>query len=297
MGRVVIGFDGTDRAEDALTFGVRLAAATGDVPEVVTVYPASPAGEGHVDAEWVAAMREQAEHMLDRARALHGEPAIEYRVVGAGSAAHGLANVAEDLEATTIVLGSGRRGTLRRTALGSTPERLLHGTLTPVTVVPRGYRSTEHGPVQVIGCAFVDTPDGHEALRAAADLARRAGGRLRVFTVVAPVAEFSTFVAPDTEQTFTDAARAAYQRALDAAVAAVAAVAETVPTTGELLEGRVAEALAALDSRDVDLLVCGSRRYGPVRRVLLGGTSSRLVRMAASPVMMVPRSGDPGRTV
>ena len=62
MGGVVIGFDGTDRAEDALAFGVRLAAATGEAPVVVTVHPESPAGIGHVDAEWTEAMREQADH-------------------------------------------------------------------------------------------------------------------------------------------------------------------------------------------------------------------------------------------
>lgn len=298
MGRIVIGFDGTDCAEDALAFGVRLAAATGDEPVVVAVHPESPAGMGHVDAEWVAAMREQGEHILSRARALLVDRSgVDYRVVGSSSAAHGLADVAEDLAASTIVLGSGRRGALRRTATGSTIERLLHGTLTSVTVVPRGYRSIEHPPVEAVGCAFVDTPDGHEALWAAVELTRRAGARLRVFTAVAPVAEFSTYAGPETERAFTATARAEYQRALDAAVAAVAEVSDTVPVSGELLEGGVSEALAALDPRDVDVLVCGSRRYGPIRRVLLGGASGRLVRMASCPVMVVPRSGAPERSV
>ena len=31
---------------------------------------------------------------------------------------------------------------------------------------------------------------------------------------------------------------------------------------------------------DVDVLFCGSRGYGPARRVLLGGVSTRLVRGA-----------------
>jgi nucleotide-binding universal stress UspA family protein len=51
----------------------------------------------------------------------------------------------------------------------------------------------------------------------------------------------------------------------------------------------VVDCLAALDDRDVDLLMCGSRGYGPVRRVLLGGFSARLIRQAASPVVVVPR--------
>ncbi|MET0763018.1 MAG: universal stress protein [Thermoleophilaceae bacterium] len=34
----------------------------------------------------------------------------------------------------------------------------------------------------------------------------------------------------------------------------------------------------------------GSRGFGPVRRVLLGGVSSEIVRLAPCPVMVVPRS-------
>jgi nucleotide-binding universal stress UspA family protein len=47
--------------------------------------------------------------------------------------------------------------------------------------------------------------------------------------------------------------------------------------------------LATLGTGDVDVLFCGSRGYGPARRVLLGGVSSRLIRQAHSPVVVVPR--------
>jgi len=43
---------------------------------------------------------------------------------------------------------------------------------------------------------------------------------------------------------------------------------------------------------DLDLLMCGSRRYGPVRRVLLGSVSARLVRDAVCPVLVIPRGVD-----
>ena len=42
-------------------------------------------------------------------------------------------------------------------------------------------------------------------------------------------------------------------------------------------------------SHDVDLLVCGSRGYGPLGSVLLGGVSRRLIHRAACPVIVVPR--------
>jgi Universal stress protein family len=56
---------------------------------------------------------------------------------------------------------------------------------------------------------------------------------------------------------------------------------------GQLLTGTAAEALA-LASKDLDLLVCGSRGYGPARIVLLGSTSHALVRRAECPVVVVP---------
>jgi hypothetical protein len=42
-------------------------------------------------------------------------------------------------------------------------------------------------------------------------------------------------------------------------------------------------------SEHLDLLICGSRGYGPVRAVLLGGVSRRLTAEAHCPVIVLPR--------
>jgi nucleotide-binding universal stress UspA family protein len=62
---------------------------------------------------------------------------------------------------------------------------------------------------------------------------------------------------------------------------------ETI-TVGED-EGDPADVLASR-SHELDLLVVGSRGYGPVRHALLGGVSGELMRIAACPVLVVPRS-------
>lgn len=284
---VVIGFDGSDSGEDALALGARLAAATGQPAVAAAVYPESPPGAGHVDAEWVTVLREQAEQMLERAHAVLGDQLpVEHRAIASGSAAHGLDDLAEELGASVIVVGSGRGGPLRRIMAGSTAERLLQGASVPVVVAPRGHRDRSTSGLDVVGCAFVDTADAREALRGAARLAARAKARLTVYTVVAPSADFALLGGRDAQRAYVATARENFQAA---AQRAVDELGDQVAATATVLEGDVVDALAALDDRDVDLLVVGSRGYGPLRRVLLGGTSSRLIRRAATAVMVVPR--------
>ena len=85
---------------------------------------------------------------------------------------------------------------------------------------------------------------------------------------------------------FANDQRAAFEEALAGAASTVPA---EVSTSVRLLEGPVVDALADLRPDDADLLVCGSRGYGPARRVLLGGVSSRLLKHARLPVIVVPR--------
>jgi nucleotide-binding universal stress UspA family protein len=42
-------------------------------------------------------------------------------------------------------------------------------------------------------------------------------------------------------------------------------------------------------SSEFDLLITGSRAYGPLRRTLLGSTTRRVLQSAACPVLVLPR--------
>jgi nucleotide-binding universal stress UspA family protein len=54
------------------------------------------------------------------------------------------------------------------------------------------------------------------------------------------------------------------------------------------LAGAPADQLAE-HSAELDLLVTGSRGYGPLHSVLAGGVAGRLMRSAQCPVIIVPR--------
>jgi hypothetical protein len=43
----------------------------------------------------------------------------------------------------------------------------------------------------------------------------------------------------------------------------------------------------------IDLLVTGSRAYGPLQRALLGSVSEELIARARHPVLVVPRARSP----
>lgn len=282
--RIVVGYDGGQTGEDALAFGQRWCRASGDRLTVVTVHPGPHAiGPARVDAEWVAYEREEADKLLEEARALI-DPDLDavYERVDAGSAAHGLHDLCESA-GTLVVLGSRRASGLRRTFPGSTAQRLMQGSVPPVAIVPWGYADTAEGSLSSVAAAYVDTPDGRVALEHAVQMAGHLSARLRIVSVVP-----DTRVAPamGEPRLFGMEQRQDYRTALDAAVASVGS---QVEVSGDLRDGPVVEALTELGPADADLLVCGSRGYGPVRRVLLGGVSSRVIRHARIPVVVVPR--------
>ena len=286
--RVVIGYDGSEASEDAVAFGLTWCRSTGDLPVIATVYPEEhPLGAGRVDVEWATYVREQAQSIQDKAQATVGDAAL-YRNVASTSAAHGLADLAEDVEAAAVILGTSQETALGRALLGSSTERLLHGATVPVTVVPSGWRQSPPDRISSIGVAYVDTRDAREALRIAVRVALQIPARITLYSVLGQSSErYSYLVGRTDEQAFLDKARNSFGKALDFAAAGVPP--ELEPRT-VLLEGSVVEALAALGPDDVDVLVCGSRGYGPARRVLLGGVSARLIRHARLPVAVVPRA-------
>jgi nucleotide-binding universal stress UspA family protein len=285
---VIVGVDGGDSGADALALGHWVAETLDEPLVVAVVHPApAPISSGRVDAEWIADRHRAAQAVLDGARASLPDAGdrVEYRSVASSSAAHGLHDLAEHEHASVIVVGSGKAGPKQRLFAGSTAERLLAGSMCPVAVAPAGM-PTPPGELGRLGVAYVDTPDGRAALAEAARLARRVGASLRLYTVVASGEASRPFlVGPDAECAFIETARETYEQSLEKAAATVA----DVDTDWQVLTGDVVETLSELD--EVDALFCGSRGYGPARRVLLGGVSSRLLRRARRPVVVVPRSG------
>jgi len=281
--RIVVGIDGTERGLEALALARLLAVASGATLVVAAVHGLDLRGDPEVGMTPI--LRENAERRLDALEESPSGAGWERRVIGAGSPAHGLHDLAVDEAASLVVVGSSHRGALGRVLPGSVGERLLHGSPCPVAVAPRGYEPPSPGEAGTVGAAFDERPESLAALAEAARWTRALGARLRAITVV----EAADPGHPELElHSYQTRPRHAHDLREAALANALAVHAAGLGDEVRVLEGAPLDHLAE-QSRELDLLVVGSRGYGPLRRVLLGGVSGALLQTAACPVVVVPR--------
>ena len=277
--RLLVGYDGSNGGKDALELTRVMAEATGASVLVVTVLPYGPLPIPYEILEEEEG--ERAAPLFEEAKELLGGIEVETRAFGGGTPAGVINDLAESEKAGTIVVGSPHRGPIGRALIGSVADGLLHGAPCEVTVAPRGYAGEEHGPFRTIAVAYDDTEEAKAALRRAEEIARACRATIVVYTVSAPVA-----VVPGA----TGYTPAIPPEAGAIVTRAVKSVNDDLAATGRALSGVPAGAIAeACEEVGADLLVAGSRGYGPVLRVLLGSVSTQLVHRASCPVLVVPR--------
>jgi nucleotide-binding universal stress UspA family protein len=276
--RLLVGFDGSDGGRDALELARTIGVPTRASALVVAVIPYTPLPTAYteLDSEGMA----ETEPVLNEARERLAELEVEGRGFGGGSPAGVMTELAEAEQIDMVVVGSPHRGVLGRALIGSVAENLLHGAPCAVVVAPRGYADERHAPMRQIAVAYDGTPEAKAALRRAEEIAALTDATIQIFTVVAPPMPmpggvgYTPMNPPDPDRILTEAINS-----VDGGLAA----------RGRRLDGSPAVTLAKACEDDVDLLVAGSRAYGPVMRVLLGSVSTQLVRMAPCPVLVVPR--------
>jgi nucleotide-binding universal stress UspA family protein len=291
---ILVGFD-PDRADRAsVHFAIAAARFTG-APLVVGAVHADAAAiseltHGHVDSDLLLDPAQPLDHLR---RELTSEGVnVEIRAIAASSTARALHETAEELGAGLVVVGSAVGGDRGIVKSGSTAARLLHGAPCPVAVVPQSWEPG--GGLNTIAVGFVDTPEAHEALEGAVALARAAGAKLRILMAAKPHGQQPAAHAERIhEGVVYDTLEGDLQAAVDQALRTVAAGTEGVEIEPDVSIQDPADFLIAA-SHNVDLLICGSRGYGPARAVLLGGVSRRVSAEAHCPVIVLVRGAESG---
>jgi nucleotide-binding universal stress UspA family protein len=289
VSRILIGVDASERSEDATAFGGRMAETADADIIVANAYPYSDIPSRASSGAYRTVLRDDALETVNAMRARLGEAAgrAEVLVTANTSPAHALHKIADANRVSLIVVGSTHTGRIGRVLPGSTAERLLHGSPCSVAVVPKGYATQADNPIRRIGVGYNQSDEARAAVFAAADLARAFGAQLEVIGVVSSEAYSAPALmsgGPSLATLKEDVERSV-QESLDAIVAEIPS---DVSATSVRLDGDAAEAIAER-SAQLDLLVTGSRGYGPLHSVLVGGFAGRLVRSAQCPVIVVPR--------
>lgn len=270
---IVVGFDGSDAARDALRLAELLAEAL-DSP----LRPGWVHGDG-VSDETLEEVRRALRSAADRE--------LELLPIASSSEARGLHDEAERLGARAVVLGSTHRAGLGRVFPGSVATRLLHGAPCAVAVAPRGYERTAPPDLRVIQIAFDGSPESWLAVTQGGAIAEAAGATVRLFAVVGPPRSGTGGVLTQTGGTppVVDLGDYLHHE--------IESARESLPPgvrpDARVLKGDVVKNLLDEAEKGVDLIVMGSRGYGPVHYALVGGVSSAIAEDAPCPVLLVPR--------
>jgi nucleotide-binding universal stress UspA family protein len=282
---LIVGVDGSERSADALALAARLA-EPGQRLVLAHVHPYGQLSDLLSGDDYARLVREVAESTISAAQEmLHPGTERAMQLVANRSPAAGLHDLAAEQGAALIVVGSSHRSGLGRVFAGSVAESVLAGAPVPVAVAARGLAGVQDS-VRIVGCGFDGSPEAHEALGWAADIARRRRARVDVLAVHARMAFGGVSTAGALGyQSANDTIRRTLEKRMSDAIASLADGAEV---SGRLLDGDPATELVKA-STELDLLALGSRGYGPVRTVLLGSVSRTLLREAACSVVVLPR--------
>ena len=275
---MIVGFDGTDTGHDGMALSMGLAKAFGSRVLVAYIY----------DQELAATSREAAAELVEHADGILAGARegisqvldVGFRALPASSPAHGLHDLAVSDQADLIVLGSRRLGPRTRAALGGVSENVMRAAPCAVAVAPRGYRNDGGFVPQSIGVGWIPTGDGDHALEVACGIARATGGSVELVTTTSAIRGLEDLA----------------ERARRAAAEVVARLGAGVPV---VVNAQVAKAPEVLIERsdEMDLIVLGSRGYGPPRTMLLGSTSSCVVPEAHCPTMILATRSDTAATI
>lgn len=272
---VVVGYDGSKEAGEALRFGVELARLHGWALRVVIARGDLHRLSAWAD-EWTQGLAQ--EWAVDADKLLVEEETEAAVAIVDGLAAQVL--VAESAQAAAVLVGATGHGFVTGRLQGSVSQHVCRHATSPVVVVRDGGRAD--GPV----VAGVDgSSSSLRALEFALHEAGLRGRRLEVLYAPERLRAYG-FPAPGVlPAEFVRSLRAHDAAVLDTAAAAVADH-PGVDVALRTVEGAPARVLARA-SEDAALVVVGSRGAGAFEGVLLGSVSAAVLRRAECPVAVV----------
>ncbi|KUH81621.1 MULTISPECIES: universal stress protein [unclassified Mycobacterium] len=285
--RLVVGYLATSGGADAVALGVRLARTLGAELDLCIVLPPDRV------APSIKPIGDFEEHLIAQARewltaasaTVPDDIVVSSHVRFDDSSADGLIQETARVEADMIVVGAAGGGLAGGFSLGSVVNELLHSAPVPVAVAPRGTRDSGIDRVREVTCAIGERAGAHILLDTAVRFSRAAGTPLRLVSLVALDPTFGALRGDG-----DDARERALGHARHVHESAKAELPQGFPVASTIVDGAtVEEAVSKLDWQDGDLIMVGSSRLSAPRRLFLGSTAAKMLRVLHVPMVVVPR--------
>ncbi len=274
----LVGVDFRAGGRDAIALAAQLLDGDGSMA-LAHVYPGRFMPSHAITPGLVREDRERAEAKLEQERA---EANVDAELIVSQGRTPGqvLHETADERDSDLLVLGSCHRGVLGRAMLGDDTRASTDGAPCAVAVAPAGF--AEHPkPIATIGVAYDGSPESNAALETARTIAATHDAQIRALHIVSL-----------TGYQYTTVGALLLTEINERVEQAEAAMKELAGVDGHAEYGLPAEDLATF-GKDVDLLVVGSRGYGPWGRLVHGSTSAHLARHTRGPLLIVPRASHP----
>ena len=276
---VLVGVDGRPSGRDAIALASQLTNPDGKLT-LAHVHSGNLRPSHAISPGLVREEREASHKLLERERTEAGVRAELVSIVSM-SPGRGLHEQAEEQNADLIVVGSCSHGAFGRAMLGDDTRAALNGAPCAVAIAARGYAERADGAGSQIakaGVAYNGSPESKAALAIAQGLAASTSATVHALEVVSiPTYAYTGIMPP------------AIGESIDVMLQEATGRMEELPgVEGHAVHGLPGEELAAFGDQ-VDILVVGSRGYGPVKRLVLGSTAGYLERHARCSLLVLPR--------
>jgi nucleotide-binding universal stress UspA family protein len=276
---VLVGVDGRPNGRDAIALASQLTDPDGKLT-LAHVHSGNLRPSHAISPGFVREEREASHKLLEAERTEAGVQAELVSIVSM-SPGRGLHEQAEEQNTDLVVVGSCSHGAFGRAMLGDDTRAALNGAPCAVAIASLGYAEQggrESDPFAKVGVAYNGSAESKAALTIAQQLAAFTSATVHVLEVISiPTYAYTGIVPPAIGESIDVMLQEATGR-----------MKELPDVEGHAVYGLPGEELSAFGDQ-VDILVVGSRGYGPVKRLVLGSTVGYLERHARCSLLVLPR--------
>ena len=271
---VLVGVNGRPGGRDAVALAAQLVAPHGHM--TLAHVRAGELNPLHaITPNLVTDELSSSQQLLELERSAAGVEA-ELMSIVALSPGRALHEQAEHQGADLLVVGSCSRGAFGRVMLGDDTRSALNGAPCAVAIAARGFAESSTA-IASIGVAYNRSRESEAALQAARTLANDAAAIRALEVVSLPIYGVGPFAMPIVES-IDEVLEQANRR-----------LSELRDVQARAVYGLVAGEELAKFGDELDLLIVGSRSYGPIKRLMIGSTSDYLERHARCSLLVLPR--------